>query len=264
LSKIVFWNINGHPIGDIVAELAHEYDVDILALAESSLDEKKMLEPIGYHRIDELSERVKMYSRYPLEYFEPIWDDVNISIRQLNLPASDSILLVAAHLPSKLFYEQRDQSDYCKIVSARIHEQQEKVGHSRTIIFGDLNMNPFESGLISATGFHAIMDKRIVSKGSRRIKGIDYHYFYNPMWNKFGDNRTEPPGTYYYHTNIYNSYFWNMFDQVLLSYEIIDKFNNDNLTIISSVGEHSLLTNDGRPNDKFASDHLPIFFELFI
>lgn len=264
MSKILFWNINGHPIGHIVAELAQEYDVDILALAESFLDEKKMLEPIGYHRIDSLSERIKMYSRYPLEYFEPIWDDGNISIRQLNLPASDSVLLVAAHLPSKLFYEECDQSDYCKLVSARIHEQHEILGHSRTIIFGDLNMNPFESGLISATGFHAIMDKRIVLKGSRRIKGIDYQFFYNPMWSKFGDSRTEPPGTYYYNTNTYNSYFWNMFDQVLISHEIIDKFNNDNLTIISSVGEHSLLTNDGRPNDKYASDHLPIFFELFI
>lgn len=270
MSKILFWNIQKHSIENIVAELAHEYDVNILALAESSLDEETILcelndrQPKIYNRIDKLSERIKIYSTYPAEYFEPIWDDRHISIRQLNLPASDSVLLVAAHLPSKLYNEAVDQGDYCKVISDRINVEQDKVGHSRTIVFGDFNMNPFESGLISAAGFHALMDKRIVSIGSRRIQDIDYKFFYNPMWNKFGDNQDEPPGTYYYNTGTFNNYFWNMFDQVLLSSDVVPKFNYDSLSIISKVGERSLLTDEGRPNKQFASDHLPIFFELFI
>lgn len=40
---------------------------------------------------------------------------------------------------------------------------EEKIGHKCTVLVGDLNMNPFETGLIAANGLHATVSKRHTS-----------------------------------------------------------------------------------------------------
>ena len=39
----LFWNLNGQPLGSMVASLAHEHDVDVLMLAECSLPASELL-----------------------------------------------------------------------------------------------------------------------------------------------------------------------------------------------------------------------------
>ena len=57
------------------------------------------------------------------------------------------------------------------------------------------------------------------------------------------------------------TYYWNMFDQVLIRPSLIDCFRNDSLKILDSDGMQSL-TRTGRPEQGAASDHLPILFGL--
>ena len=89
------------------------------------------------------------------------------------------------------------------------------------------------------------------------------------MWSLFGDAQGRPPGTYYYSTSTLITYFWNMFDQLLVRPQLLSSFENENLQILTSAGNSkqassatSLLTKDGRPNSKTASDHLPLLFSL--
>jgi hypothetical protein len=128
---------------------------------------------------------------------------------------------------------------------------------------GDLNVNPFEDGMVLASAFHAVMTKDTAMRGSRTVQGQKYPYFYNPMWSHFGDQRSgSPSGTFYYEKAEHLVYFWNIFDQVLLRPELADAFEHENLRIISRVGNTSLLGENGRPNLKIGSDHLPIVLDL--
>ena len=133
---------------------------------------------------------------------------------------------------------------------------------NNVIIVGDFNANPFEEVCINANCFHAVSSKDIAKKRKKRIiKGQEYAIFYNPMWNLFGD-KNQTNGTYYYDKEGITAYFWNIFDQVILSPEVAEIFEDNSLKIISSINNNSLLYNNGIPNKDDISDHLPIFFQI--
>ena len=86
--------------------------------------------------------------------------------------------------------------------------------------------------------------------------------FYNPMWGRFGDESVGPPGTYYYSSSDNLSYFWNIFDQVLIRPVLMPFFNEERMKVLTRVGDKSLLTTNGLPDADAVSDHLPLVFRL--
>ena len=149
----------------------------------------------------------------------------------------------------------------CTKISSIIREVEEEEGHSRTIIVGDLNMNPFEKGMVAASGFHGTMSRDIAVKGYRTLNGVKHQFFYNPMWNFLGDNN-ETPGSYYYNSSEQINYYWGLFDQVLVRPQLLQNFNTNDVKVLSSDGSQSLLNSNSIPNKNIYSDHLPILFSL--
>jgi len=127
------------------------------------------------------------------------------------------------------------------------------------MVIGDFNMDPFEPGMTSAFGFHAIMVKNEV-RTSRVVQGRDYSMFYNPMWGKFGDRTAGAAGTHYYSASKPVTQFWHMFDQVLLRRSLMD--NLVDLDILTGAADHSFTTAAGKPGGKSGSDHFPILVAL--
>ena len=155
--------------------------------------------------------------------------------------------------------QNEEQVFECLRVVQLVEEAETRVGHDRTVIIGDFNMNPFETGMVSADGFHAVMDRNIASKVSRTVGGKECKYFYNPMWQLMGDDQNDCLGTYYYRGS-HISYFWNTFDQVLLRPSLINYFQHKNLSIISKLRNETLIRNN--KIDKKVSAHLPILIKL--
>ncbi len=163
---------------------------------------------------------------------------------------------------SKLHWKPQDQASYCGIISRSIAEAESGVGHMNTVFVGDFNMNPFEEGVIGAFGFHAVMSRTIAKKQKRTVKRIKYPFFYNPMWNLFGDKTGGPLGTYYRWGSNPIEYFWHIFDQVLIRPDLLERFHDGDLEIVTSDGTNSFIFHDGIPDTNNASDHLPLVFKL--
>jgi Endonuclease/Exonuclease/phosphatase family len=271
MATFLFWNLNRKPLLTQVVALCHEHDVDVLILAESVLSAEELREALNSGQRSQFQipavappSRLSFFMRYPRQSLRPVYDDGRIAIRRFLPPSGFEILIVAVHLPSKLHGTETDQTLNAPLISRVIDRAEAKVGHTRTVVVGDFNMNPFEPGLVGATGFHAVSDRRTAQRRTRTVSGKQYRFFYNPMWGRMGETSPGPPGTYYFNTSRYINFFWNTFDQVLVRPELLKFFPDERLAVLSKVKDQSLLSPTGIPDTTQGSDHLPLLFAVDI
>ncbi len=269
MASILFWNLNNKKLIPELVALCNEHDVDILILAECEFAETELQSAINTDPTRSIflspfnpSSRLKFLIRYPLESLEIVSDSPYLAIRRVIPPVGLDFLLAAAHLPSKLYMTPEEQTMAAPRLMKAILDAENKAGHERTLIIGDLNMNPFENGMVGSDGLHAVMDKSIALKKSRVVQNEVRKFFYNPMWGRMGDTSKGPPGTYYKNMSGYINLFWNTFDQALLRPDLLKFFTDDDLAVITEINGNSMLTNN-RINNLF-SDHLPLLLKLNI
>jgi hypothetical protein len=267
--KFLFWNVNRNPVGPILSKVIGQHDIEAVILAEC-LDTAEILINLNataknpFHLTDSHRTRVVIYTRFPAQYIETMHSDKFLTIRRISLPQKSQILLAAVHLESKLHRSNIHLWGKAKGVSDKIRQVESELEITKTVLVGDLNMNPFEMGVIQADGLHGVMTQAIARKEKRGIGDDVYPYFYNPMWGRFGDTTKGPPGTYYSTNSSLDEYFWHIFDQVLIRPDLIDSFDETKLHVLTDCGEIKFLRESGKPDDSRASDHLPLLFDLEI
>jgi hypothetical protein len=268
MAVLMFWNIARRDLSLEIGEACREHNVQVLILAECTLSSSGLLSALNGGPSDYYEEatapvvsRLRFFTNLPLKTLRPLFDDDGVSIRGFRLPLGEEIILVAVHLPSKLHASPQDQHHKAGLVRNMIARIEKEQGHSRTLVIGDLNMNPFERGLTAANGFHAIMDKDFVLKGSRIVQGAEYDFFYNPMWSRLGDESHGPAGTYYQNRggHVVN-HFWETFDQVLLRPALLPYYKPHRLKVLDRIAETPLMKNG--VIDRRYSDHLPLLITL--
>ncbi len=264
--SLLFWNVHQRPLGDVVAAAAADNNSDVVILAECD-DPRPVLGRLNTNTSrffafrSSIDGRFVVFSRLPEEGLTELGAYEGLTFFRLSPPIGKEVLLVAAHLPSKLWLSEDDQAFHSRRFGKKIVEFEERVGHQRTVLLGDLNMNPFELGMVSADGFHATSARMIAHRGSRTIGGERYPYFYNPMWNHLGDDHG-PPGTYYRGSPTPTQDHWHLLDQVLVRPALLNALPKERVRIITSAGGKDLLRNDGRIDKTIGSDHLPLSFDL--
>ena len=218
MPKFLFWNLHRRDLYGFVSRLAHQERVDVLILAECGTSPARLLQELNadspdYHYAQGNCGHLLFFTRFDSTLLPALFESHRISIRRVAMPDHQTILLAAAHLPSKMNFSESSLLVESVHLAQAIDQVEAVEGHQRTILLGDFNMHPFEAGMVTAGGLHAVMSRRIASRKLRLLQRQQYKYFYNPMWNFLGDNN-EACGTHYFETGEHLCYCWNLFDQV--------------------------------------------------
>jgi endonuclease/exonuclease/phosphatase family metal-dependent hydrolase len=257
-----FWNLAKQSLVKELALAIKEYRVDILVLAESELDETEIHRQIPVlSKPETYSEKIKIYTSGDPSHIIPAFDDPSrrLTIRRIAIPNRAEILLAAVHFHDKSNWSDEDQLAEATNLARDIIKMEEHFGHTRTLLVGDLNMNPFDKAVVAAAGLHGVMTKALARKQTRTVAAREYRFFYNPMWAHLGDRTSAPPGTTFYQKAVQIMYFWNIVDQVLVRPELMDALID--VRILNRIDETPLVDKAGRPS---LSDHLPLLFRLQI
>lgn len=270
MATFLFWNLQKKPLGDSLYKLCETHRVDVLILAECAMSPAQVLlalnptrEQTHYEFPFSGREKLRIFTRFSPRFLQPRKEPPRWTIRELLLPGLPSLILVGVHLHSKANWCDASQTAECTDLRRDILEIEEQLGHRRTLVVGDFNMNPFDEGLISAVGLHGEPSRILAAKHHRTVNEEERSYFFNPMWNFFGDETRGPAGTYYYGAAELVRLSWNIFDQVLIRPDLLPYFRIQDLEILTGDGHRTFLTSENRvPGANGSSDHLPILFKL--
>jgi hypothetical protein len=265
--SFLFWNLKKQSLGERVAKMAQHENVEIIMLAECD-DTQNIQSNLGHtfrqiRPYDPKPPRVHIFAKTNIApHLYPQNEGLGrTSVWRLTIPSTTPILIALAHWVSKNNSNESDQLASATEEMEIIRTAENDAEIQATVLVGDLNMNPYEAGMMSANGVHGMMTIAKTTQNERMVRGRSYQFFYNPMWGLFGDRTPGPPGTYHYNGDMVTP-FWNIFDQVLLRPSLVQSLRE--LRILDSDGDSSLLTNNGIPDSTNGSDHLPILFRLEI
>lgn len=260
--KILFWNTNKNEnINPYVVNLVQDYNIDLLVLAEYAADGETLSEWLGAGR-QRLAygntlgcDRIQIWSSYV--NIEAGVQDTYYSMQVIQ----DEFILCCVHLASDLHGDYSDER--LAIIRRIMHDiktMENEIHSQKTIIIGDINEMPYGRGCLNADGFHGLPALEAGDKPTRKVHGVAYRKFYNPMWSLLGDF-SYPPGTYFRNQAKLHSPMWYMHDQVILSKDVLRLFNKESLQIITSCGGVDFMDKNKHPNKKI-SDHFPIVCEI--
>jgi exonuclease III len=269
--NFLFWNIRKNDnILVYLQDICNEKEVDVLVLEESPFTD--------IHTIAKrLSSFSKTYCALTPIFCKKIQifiatDDIEncylihetARFTAWNIPNTllGEFTLIGLHYQSKLNWSSADQLAHSSKLRNFVLDVEEKIGHQRTVVLGDFNMNPFDKAMVAHTGLNAVMEKSIAQQKTRTVDEDDYDFFYNPMWGFLGDlGKGSVSGTHYYNSSAPINYYWHILDQVLLRPVLIDYL--EDIEILTKIFDTNLLTPKNFI-DKTISDHLPVFFSLKI
>jgi len=279
--SFLFWNLRGGDSDTLqrcIGRLA-QIGTNVFIFAECQIPRETMVRVLnggstsGLHRaVPCINNRLHFYSNLPLiSWFDRSLSDGDgrFIAQELTVEGIGNILIFAAHFRSATNLNENARAIFVRGAARDIVKIERDAGHERSLLVGDLNLNPFDSGLTDTDALHAVMTKELAVSARTHSIRKEFSLFYNPMWAYFGDHRlagtaeklSRPGGTYFYpNTGDPANTFWKVYDQLLLRPSIMNCLRN--LEILTSVGADSLVTPSGRPRSDKISDHLPLFFEL--
>jgi endonuclease/exonuclease/phosphatase family metal-dependent hydrolase len=267
---ILFWNVRTNEgCGPSLVRLARSEQIDVLLLAEPLPDLVGLLYELNqigqgvYHEASASEDvKVTVITRLPPDQIEPIRKNPShdVTVWKVARTAPPVVLLAAAHLPAKVGgVLDTDQQSWAQWLAEGLAWIEDDQNNRNTVLIGDLNMNPYDAAVISATGLHGLMTRDLARKEDRQHRGKMLRRFYNPMWGLFGDRTPGPAGTYYWDASVPSNPHWHMLDQVLLRPAIMDALVT--VRIVDHDGAESLL-DKGLPRKSDRSDHLPLLVRL--
>jgi hypothetical protein len=267
--NVLFWNLNRKDLGATLADVAKDTSAGIVVVTESGTAQDETLVHLRFradagffapepeeHRC---SPRFQLFCAQEDLQLDLEFDADRMHVRRLRWRGLD-FLLAFVHGVDPRNHDQHSRRREAENLAEYIRDCEARLGHRRTFVVGDFNMNPFDPGMHLPDGFNGQMVRRLSAPASEMSEADDAREFYNPMWGFFGDRTPGPPGTYYHRSGTSGLHGWNMLDQVLVRSQALDWFGN--VEIVTTAADESLTSRNGRPRRDRFSDHLPILLTI--
>jgi hypothetical protein len=254
----------------LIAGLQRDQDADVVVLAECSDgvlgSVLRTLNPLGQppgFRIVSTASRVKILIRKTITQETEADHHAYYSILRLGRGTQSEVTLAAVHMVSLLEKDSPHIDKEITQFAEAIRKAEDAIGHTRTVVLGDLNAHPFSDGVAASIGLHGVMSRIVADRGERRAAHRAYPFFFNPMWRFYGDASAQPPGTYYREpAGDHTGYYWHLFDQTLIRPSLLPYYQDDSVCIVTVTGGTPLAGADLAPNRAIGSDHYPIRIRL--
>lgn len=164
--KVLFWNLYNKNLISPLIDLIKENETDVVTLAEAvNLDISILLNYLKLNgdewkdiQISSTND-IRVLAKKEINII-PFKEESHYSIYKIKKNEDVNCLLVVVHLISKMNKSNEAQYNRAYNISRELCKyEQEFFGESerRTIIVGDFNMQPYESGVCSGYGFNATM-----------------------------------------------------------------------------------------------------------
>ncbi|MFH5805034.1 endonuclease/exonuclease/phosphatase family protein [Alienimonas sp. DA493] len=265
--RFLFWNLNKKNLSSLIVQAMISRRLDFAAFCEPGDDLEHVPAPLkGNHFLwrPPFGPRLRMLTRFPPRYLRTRVETDRYSLIEVRLPVRESFFLMLVHAPSRASqWGAEALADEAADYARELRRIEAEAGHTRSLVVGDFNMQPFDAGVYGARGFHAVADRRDARK-PRTVQRTVRPRRYNPMWNLLGDETPGPPATLYHAGSTPRELGWHLFDQVLVGPDLIDGFGVPSLAIVDRIGDTPLTTRSGRPRRGRLSDHLPLYFEFTV
>lgn len=262
--KYAFWNTQkNEKTNSYLKELIEEYEPDFLGLAEYNGDGKQlenllMSNGLDYVYLPKIGSRLDAFYRGSATQIGHYADAHHYTIKTI-MCANKRVVVGIVHFPSKMYADEMENEEILREMLANIEMAKTKSRTNKVVIMGDFNMNPFESPMVAATGLQAISSGALVCRRKTRIYNRkSREFYYNPMWNFLGDEKS-PIGSYYYKSPSNQAMYWNTFDQFIVNKELVKEVNLKKIKFINFIGTLQLGNERGEPT---ISDHFPLYFEI--
>lgn len=224
--SFLFWNVgkNARTIRSIV-RLASSRAIDVVLLAECPDDVSALTNDLNqsggseYREVSIVPAKIRLFTRLSPSLLAPRFTSSGADVTIWSLRANDPqrILMALVHLPAKSGgVQDTDQHSWAESIARDIAQIEDDEQCSDTLLVGDMNMNPFDPGMVSVMGIHGLMTRDLAQLPDRVHKGRSFRRFYNPMWGLFGDRTPGPAASYFWNSSVPSNQHWHMFDQVLL------------------------------------------------
>lgn len=279
--KVLFWNIeNAYNKGrlEFLNESTNLFDIIILAEAPSVYINGRIKGYSLTNGINLGANYIKVFKRdsvsdFKLKHKTTLFRN-RVTVMELLIDHKNPILLFCVHLKSKVNNDNKTQLLTNILGSSEIHKLHE-ANNKSSIIIGDFNHNPFETIMMSVDGFNSIPNKTLIEHLQHRslyYKPKDL--FFNPMWRFLGQEKCN--GTFFYKEKFHKNsddLHWNVLDQVIISKDIMDSMDSNQVNIITEYKNSSTQKVVYFANEIFypvhktyinpeTSDHLPISFTI--
>ncbi len=254
--KILFWNLNGNDITDLIIEIMTSENIDVALFAEFNGVDYTKISVLNneYNLIKSLNEdcRVIGLVRKHLNVYDVQGDNNHYIIFKLE-GRNCQFNIVSVHLQSQMHKQKHARAE--TIIKMKNNIAVYEAENPNTIVIGDFNIDPFDELMSSYYYLHAVSFRELMETDFIEHYKEKYKKFYNPMLGLITENE-KLYGSYYY-TDI-ESIYWHFYDQCLLRKEALKYF--DGVCVIKKIGDIELIKNK-KPDNKI-SDHLPIILSL--